>query len=57
MSSAKKNCPIKGLQVYQSLKTGDTDSHVSIFDPALRAVAPLTFSLVLSPPPYPSLCE
>jgi hypothetical protein len=32
--------------VYQSLQTGDTVSHVGIFDPALQTVAPLTFSLV-----------
>jgi hypothetical protein len=34
--------------VYQSLQTGsgDTVSHVDIFDPALSVVAPLTFSLV-----------
>ncbi len=32
--------------VYQRLKTGDTVNHVGIFNPALWAVAPLTFSLV-----------
>ncbi len=38
--------------VYQSLSTGDTVSHVGIFDPALWTVAPVTFSLVhLSPFP------
>jgi hypothetical protein len=28
--------------VYQSLKTGETVSHVGIFDPALWTVAPIT---------------
>ncbi len=32
--------------VHQSLHIGDTVSHVGIFDPALRSVAPLPFSLV-----------
>jgi hypothetical protein len=36
--------------------TGDAVSHVGIFDPALRSVTPLTFSLVLLSP-RPSLCE
>jgi hypothetical protein len=40
--------------VYQSFWTGDTVSHVVIFDPALCNVAPLTFSLVkLSHAPFP----
>ncbi len=38
------------------LQTGDKVGHVGIFDPALRTVAPLTFSLVQLPP-SPSLCE
>ncbi len=41
--------------VYQSLYTGDTASHVGIYDPALWTVATLTFSLVQLPPPLPSL--
>jgi hypothetical protein len=55
MSSSKLTC--KGtlrqllIRVY---RTGDTVSHVGIFDPVLWTVAPLTFSLVqLSPPPLP----
>ncbi len=43
---------------YQSLWTGDTVSHVGIFDTAFRTVTPLTFSLVhLSHPSTPSLCR
>jgi hypothetical protein len=41
--------------VYHSLKTGDTVSHVVIFDPALLTIAPLTFSLVQLSPPLPVL--
>ncbi len=37
--------------------SGDKVSHVGIFDPALRSIASLTFSLVHftqpSPPPFP----
>jgi hypothetical protein len=44
-----------GAGVYQSLKTGDIVSNVGIFDPALSTVAPLTFSLVTSPP-FPLPC-
>ncbi len=37
-------------------QTGETVSHVGIFDQALWTVAPLTFSLVqlTPPPPFPS---
>jgi hypothetical protein len=40
--------------VFIRVYLGDVVSHVGIFDPALRTVAPLTFSLVSSPPPSPS---
>ncbi len=33
--------------------TGDTVSHVGIFDPALWTIIPQTFSLVHLPPPPP----
>jgi hypothetical protein len=38
--------------VYQSLETvvNDTVSHIDIFNQALLTVAPLTFTLVSSPP-------
>ncbi len=51
----KLTCKGTLRQVFISLWTGDTVGHVSIFDPALRTVAPLIFSLVqLSPlPPFP----
>ncbi len=41
--------------VNHSSQTGDAVSHVGIFDPSLRTVAPLTFSLVQYPPypPFP----
>jgi hypothetical protein len=63
MSSPKK-IDLKrdfAIGAYQRLKTGDTVSHVGIFDPALWTVASLTFSLVqLSLPPplsvWISLC-
>ncbi len=43
---------LRQVFINQSLLTGDTISHVGIFDPALWTVAPLTFSLVqLSSPP------
>ncbi len=35
-------------------KTGDSVSHVGIFDPTLRTIAPLTFSLVHLPTSPPS---
>jgi hypothetical protein len=41
--------------VYESLKTGETVSQAGIFDPAWLTVAPLTCSLVSSPPPLPPL--
>ncbi len=48
----KINC---AAGVHQSLGTGDTVSHVVIFDPALWTFAPLTFSLAqISPHPPPS---
>ncbi len=57
--SASKNLTCKGtlrqvfIIVYRLL-TGDTCSHVGIFDPALWTVAPLAFALVqLFPPPCP----
>jgi len=37
------------IRVYK-LESGDTVSHVGIFDPALWTVTPLTFSLFYSPP-------
>ncbi len=43
--------------VYQSLSTGDTVSHVGIFEPALWTVAPLTILSGPSLPPPPVLCE
>ncbi len=55
-----KNWPVKGLcaRCLKSLWTGDTASHIGIFDPALWTVAPLTFShgSTLSSPPFPFPC-
>jgi hypothetical protein len=49
--------PVKGLcgRCFSEFIDGDTVSHVgvSIFDPALLTVAPLTFSLAQLSPPYP----
>ncbi len=59
MSPSKKNLPVKGL-CGRCLQTRDKVSHVGIFDPALWAAAPLSFSLVKShPPPHPPpfLCQ
>jgi hypothetical protein len=38
------------LVFYRVYRTGDTVSHVRIFDPALSTIAPLTFSLFRLPP-------
>ncbi len=59
MSSKKVNVYRDfATDVYQSLLTGGTVSHVGIFDPALwTVVPPLTFSLVQLSPSAPSLCE
>ncbi len=51
-----KCCHLKrdfAARVYQSLWTGDTVSHVGIFDPVLRTVAPLPLSLVQLSPLHP----
>ncbi len=58
MSSSKKTDLERdfAVGVYQSLKTGDTVSHVGIFGISTqRTIAPLLFYLVLlsHPPPHP----
>jgi hypothetical protein len=60
MSSSKKltcNGTLRRvfIRVNRLEKQSDV-THVGNFDPALKTVAPLTFSLVQLPPP-PSLCQ
>ena len=53
-NKAELTCKGTLRQVFIRVYTGDTFSHVGIFDPALGTVAPLSFFLVeLSPPPSP----
>jgi hypothetical protein len=54
-----KHWPVKGLGgrcLSEFIDWRYIVSHVGIFDPALWTVAPLTFSLVHSPPPSPLPC-
>ncbi len=58
MSSSKNIDLQRGFAagVDQSFETGDTVSHVGIFDPALWTVALLTLSLVQLSSPSPRPC-
>jgi hypothetical protein len=54
MNNTDKN--VRQVFIRVSRLSGDTVSHVGIFDPALRTVAPLLFSLVQLFPPHPLPC-